>query len=54
MCYMRKDCDLEREDPKVIQARLLAEEARLRQEEHDRDRRRAKEAEKLLTEKVRR
>ena len=50
MCYTRKDRGLEREDPMVIQARLLEEEARLRQEEHDR--RRAKEEDKSLTEKL--
>ncbi len=48
MCYTRKDPNLEREDPKVIQDRLLAEEARLRQEEQDRKR----AEEKQLTEKL--
>ena len=50
MCYTRKDRGLEREDPMVIQVRLLEEEARLRQEEHER--RRAKEEDKSLTEKL--
>jgi hypothetical protein len=50
MCYTRKDRDdLEREARRVTERRLMEEEARHRQEEHDR--RRAKE-EKPLTEKV--
>jgi protein subunit release factor B len=51
MCYTRKDRDdLEREARRVTEARLMEEEARHRQEEHER--RRAKEVEKPLTEKV--
>ena len=50
MCYTRKDRGIEREDPMVIQVRRLEEEARLRQEEHER--RRAKEEDKSLTEKL--
>ena len=49
MCYTRKDRDLEREARRVTESRLMEEEARHRQEEHDR--RRAK-VEKPLTEKV--
>ena len=50
MCYTRKDHgDLEKEARTVTESRLMEEEARHRQEEHDR--RRAKE-EKPLTEKV--
>ena len=49
MCYTRKDRDLESEARRVTESRLMEEEARHRQEEHDR--RRAKE-EKPLTEKV--
>jgi hypothetical protein len=51
MCYTRKDRELEREARRVTELRLMEEEARHRQEEHDR-RRRAKEVEKPLTEKV--
>jgi hypothetical protein len=50
MCYTRKDRDdLEREARRVTERRLMEEEARHRQEEHDR--RRAKD-EKPLTDKV--
>jgi hypothetical protein len=49
MCYTRKDRDLEREARRVTESRLMEEEARHRQQEHDR--RRAK-GEKPLTEKV--
>ena len=51
MCYTRKDRDdLEKkESHRMTESRLMEEEARHRQEEHDR--RRAKE-EKPLTEKV--
>ena len=49
MCYTRRDQSLEREARRVTESRLMEEEARHRQEEHDR--RRAKE-EKPLTEKV--
>ena len=50
MCYTRKDHgDLEKEAHTMTESRLMEEEARHRQEEHDR--RRAKE-EKPLTEKV--
>jgi protein subunit release factor B len=51
MCYTRKDRDdLEKkESRRMTESRLMEEEARHRQEEHDR--RRAKE-EKPLTEKV--
>jgi hypothetical protein len=51
MCYTRKDRDdLEKkESRRITESRLMEEEARHRQEEHDR--RRAKE-EKPLTEKV--
>jgi hypothetical protein len=52
MCYTRKDRnDLEREARRISEARLVEEEARHRQEEHAL-RRRAKEEEKTLTEKV--
>jgi Skp family chaperone for outer membrane proteins len=49
MCYTRKDRNLEKEARRVTESRLMEEEARHRQEEHER--RRAKE-EKPLTEKV--
>jgi hypothetical protein len=49
MCYTRKDRDLGREARRVTESRLMEEEARHRQQEHDR--RRAKE-EKPLTEKL--
>jgi hypothetical protein len=49
MCYTRRDQSLEREARRVTESRLMEEEARHRQKEHDR--RRAKE-EKPLTEKV--
>jgi Skp family chaperone for outer membrane proteins len=50
MCYTRKDRgDLEKETRMMTESRLTEEEARHRQEEHDR--RRAKE-EKPLIEKV--
>ena len=51
MCYTREDHgDLEKEVRMVTESRLMEEEARHRQEEHDR--RRAKEKEKPLIEKV--
>jgi hypothetical protein len=50
MCYTNKDRDLEKkESRRITESRLMEEEARHRQEEHDR--RKAKE-EKPLTEKV--
>ena len=51
MCYTKKDRqDLEKKEARrITESRLMEEEARPRQEEHDR--RRAKE-EKPLTEKV--
>ena len=51
MCYMKKDRqDLEKKEARTVtESRLMEEEARHRQEEHDR--RRANE-EKPLTEKV--
>jgi hypothetical protein len=50
MCYTRKEeRDLEREAREITESRLMEEEARHRQEEHDR--RRAREH-KPLTEKV--
>jgi hypothetical protein len=53
MCYTRKeDRELEREARRVTETRLMEEEARHRQEEHDRRRRQAKEGQKPLTEKV--
>jgi protein subunit release factor B len=50
MCYTKKDRELEKEARRIAESRLMEEEARHRQEEHDR--RRAKEEEKPLTEKV--
>ena len=51
MCYTRKDHgDLEKETRTMTENRLIEEEARHRQEEHDR--RRAKEEERPLIEKV--
>jgi protein subunit release factor B len=51
MCYTRKDHgDLEKETRTMTEIRLMEEEARHRHEEHDR--RRAKEEEKPLIEKV--
>jgi hypothetical protein len=49
MCYTRKDRDLEREAREITESRLMEEEARHRQEQHDR---RMAEREKPLTEKV--
>ena len=49
MCYTKKDRELKKESHRMPESRLMEEEARHRQEEHDR--RRAKE-EKPLTEKV--
>jgi protein subunit release factor B len=51
MCYTKKDHgDLEKEAHTMTESRLMEEEARHRHEEHDR--RRAKEEEKPLIEKV--
>jgi len=51
MCYTRTDHgDLEKETRTMTEIRLMEEEARHRHEEHDR--RRAKEEEKPLIEKV--
>ena len=51
MCYTRKDhSDLEKEARTMTESRLREEEARHRKEDHDR--RRAKEEEKPLIEKV--
>jgi protein subunit release factor B len=51
MCYTRKDHgDLEKETRTMTESRLMEEEARHRHEEHDR--RRAKEEERPLIEKV--
>jgi hypothetical protein len=49
MCYARKDRDLEREARWITEKRLMEEEARHRQEEHDQ---RRTEERKPLTEKV--
>ena len=49
MCHMKKHRELEKEARRITESRLMEEEARHRQEKHDR--RRAKE-EKPLTEKV--
>jgi hypothetical protein len=49
MCYTRKDRVLEREAREITESRLMEEEARHRQEQHDR---RIAEREKPLTEKV--
>jgi hypothetical protein len=49
MCYTRSDRDLEREARRITESRLMEEDARHRQEEHER--RRARE-DKPLTEKV--
>ena len=49
MCYTRKDRDLEREARRITESRLMEEEARQRQEQHDQ--RRAGE-QRPLTEKV--
>ena len=51
MCYTAKDRDaLKKESLRMTESRLMEEEARHRHEEHDR--RRAKEEEKPLIEKV--
>jgi hypothetical protein len=50
MCYTRKDRDLEREAREITESRLMEEEARHRQEEHERSR--AKEEQRPLTEKL--
>jgi hypothetical protein len=52
MCYTRKDRDLEREARRITESRLMEEDARHRQEEHDRRRAEEKEENKPLTEKV--
>jgi hypothetical protein len=49
MCYSRKDPDLEREARWITEKRLMEEEARHRQEKHDRSRVQEK---KPLTEKI--
>jgi hypothetical protein len=49
MCYSRKDRELEREARWITDKRLMEEEARRRQEEHDRSRAQEK---KPLTEKI--
>jgi hypothetical protein len=49
MCYTRKERDLEREARRVTESRLMEEEARHRQEQHER---RVAERERPLTEKV--
>jgi hypothetical protein len=49
MCYTKKERELEKEARRITESRLMEEEARHRQEEHDR--RRAKE-QKPLREKV--
>ena len=49
MCYTRKDRALEREAREITERRLMEEEARHRQDQHDR---RMAEREKPLTEKV--
>jgi hypothetical protein len=49
MCYSKKDRELEREARRITESRLMEEEARRRQKEHDR--KRAKE-EKPPTEKI--
>ena len=50
MCYTRKDRELEREARWITEKRMMEEEARHRQEEHDRSR--EQEEKKPLTEKV--
>jgi hypothetical protein len=50
VCYTRKDRELEREARRVTETRLMQEQARHRQEEHDR--RRSEQEGKPLTEKV--
>jgi hypothetical protein len=52
MCYTRKDRDLEQEARRITESRLMEEDARHRQEEHDRRRAEEKEENKPLTEKV--
>ena len=49
MCYSRKDRELEREARWITDKRLMEEEARHRQKEHDRGR---EQETKPLTEKV--
>jgi len=49
MCYTRKDRELEKEARTITQSRLMEEEARHRQEEHDQ---RSAREEKPLTEKI--
>jgi hypothetical protein len=49
MCYTRKDRELEREARWITDKRLMEEEARHRQEEHDRRREQEKQP---LTEKI--
>ena len=53
MCYTRKEeRDLEREARRIIESRLMEEEARQRHKDHHRRRRREQEENKPLTEKV--
>ena len=49
MCYTRKDRNLERGAREITESRLMEEEARHRQEEHDR---RGAREQKPLSEKV--
>jgi hypothetical protein len=49
MCYTRRDQSLEREARRLMESRLMEEEARHRHEEH---RRRRESEEKTLSEKV--
>ena len=49
MCYSRKDRDLEREARWITEKRLMEEEARHRQEEHDRS---SVQEKKPLSEKI--
>lgn len=52
MCYTRKEeRDLDREARRIIESRLMEEEARHRHEDHHR-RRREQEENKPLTEKI--
>ena len=53
MCYTRKEeRDLDREARRIIESRLMEEEARHRHEDHNRRRREREVGEKPLTEKA--
>jgi len=52
MCYTKKGRELDIEEPRTTESRLMEEEARHRYEDHDHRRREQEEEKKPLTEKV--